>query len=297
MLAVVDCFMSFLIIFFVFVFGTIVGSFLNVVILRYNTGMKFFGKIIGPKERSMCFSCGKKLSWYELLPVLSFCFLRGKCAGCKSKISWQYPLVEIATGLLFVGIVYLNFSIVLSVLYAVIWSLLIVITVYDMRHKIIPDGLAYAFAAFAFLATLCVGFFQPTAGKATAEIGSLLLDHGLAALLFFSFFGGLWWVSGGRWLGFGDAKLAIGVGLLLGLARGLTALTLAFWIGAAVSIVLLVFQAVYQKVVQVGSLRRLPMALTMKSEIPFAPFIILGTLIAFFWNADVFTIVGQLLTF
>jgi leader peptidase (prepilin peptidase)/N-methyltransferase len=107
----------------------------------------------------------------------------------------------------------------------------------------------------------------------------------------------LWWVSGGRWLGFGDAKLVVGVGLLLGLVKGITALTLAFWIGAVVSIALLAFQAIYRKVVQVGGLRTDSPALTMKSEIPFAPFIILGTLIAFFWNADVFNIVGQLLTF
>lgn len=293
--------MSFLITFFVFIFGTIVGSFLNVVILRYNTGMKLFGKIFGTKERSMCFSCGKQLSWYELVPVLSFCFLRGKCAGCKSRISWQYPLVEIATGLIFVGIAYLNFfptenlglfSVAPAVLHTIIWSLLIVITVYDIRHKIIPDGLAFMFAAFAFMATVLVGLHTDT--------WSLLVDHSLAALAFFSFFGGLWWVSGGRWLGFGDAKLVVGVGLLLGLARGITALTLAFWIGAAVSIVLLGFQMLYQqyrKVVQVGGLRTTSPALTMKSEIPFAPFIILGTLIAFFWNVDVFTFVGQLLTF
>jgi leader peptidase (prepilin peptidase)/N-methyltransferase len=289
--------MSFLITFFVFMFGTIVGSFLNVVILRYNTGMKFFGKIRGPKERSMCFSCGKKLLWYELVPVFSFCFLRGKCAGCKSKISWQYPLVEIVTGAIFVGIWQSHFSTVLSMLHGIIWSLLIVITVYDMRHKIIPDALVYAFSMFAFVATLLVGFFQAQSGAVAAEIGSLLLDRGLAALIFFSFFGGLWWVSGGRWLGFGDAKLVVGVGLLLGLVKGITALTLAFWIGAVVSIALLAFQAIYRKVVQVGGLRTDSPALTMKSEIPFAPFIILGTLIAFFWNADVFNIVGQLLTF
>lgn len=304
--------LSLLITFFVFVFGTIVGSFLNVVILRYNTGMGFFGKLFGPKERSMCFSCGKMLAWHELIPVFSFCLQKGKCRGCKSKISWQYPLVELATGLIFVAIAWQNFSpvflnplnIFLCVLYAVIWSLLIIITVYDLRHKIIPDGLVYAFAVLSLVATVVgAGASAGVDGGVVAAgvLSSTLLSHVLAAAAFFSFFGGLWLVSGGRWLGFGDAKLVVGVGLLLGLAKGFMALTLAFWIGAVVSIALLFMQwfvaTVLPKVVRQSGLRGASATLTMKSEIPFAPFIILGTLISFFWTFDIFAAVGQLFTF
>ena len=72
----------------VFVFGTVIGSFLNVVVLRYKTGRKITG-------RSGCFSCGKKLSALELVPLLSFFFQGGKCTGCSSKISIEYPLIEI----------------------------------------------------------------------------------------------------------------------------------------------------------------------------------------------------------
>ena len=89
----------------IFVFGTIIGSFLNVVILRYGTGKSF------AKGSSQCFSCGKKLSWYELVPILSFLFQKGKCKGCGSKISWQYPLIETITGVLFLLIFNLQFSI------------------------------------------------------------------------------------------------------------------------------------------------------------------------------------------
>src|SRR3989338_3931288 len=95
----------------VFILGAIVGSFLNVVILRYNTGVSFFS------GRSFCPSCGKKLSWYELVPVVSFFALRRKCAGCDSKISWQYPLVEIATGLLFLLTLYALRSLLTSTIY------------------------------------------------------------------------------------------------------------------------------------------------------------------------------------
>mgnify|MGYP001613694074 CR=1 FL=1 len=288
--------MNFLISFLFFVLGTLIGSFLNVVILRYNTGKHIFGW----KERSICFSCSKKLAWHELVPVVSFCFLGGRCRGCKSRISWQYPLVEITTGLIFVGIFAQNFPIIFSLFAVAIWSSLIVITVYDLRHKIIPDGLVYAFIILSFLAAAIF----PSGG------GGFL--HSLfAGAVFFTFFAGLWLISGGRWLGFGDAKLVLGVGFLLGLARGLSALTLAFWIGAVVSIFLLGLNWLAKKLangaamanssaggeaIQFGRLRSRLFTLTMKSEIPFAPFIILGALIAFFWNIDIFGLAGLLFT-
>lgn len=281
--------MTFLIFLSIFLLGALIGSFLNVVILRYNTGKSIFGT----RERSVCFSCSKKLEWYELVPVVSFCFLRGRCSVCKSRISWQYPLVEIMTGLIFVGIFAKNFPDFLSanaflgtvvlvptvfaLLHAAIWSILIVITVYDLRHKIIPDGLVYGFIVLSFLSAIL------------DQVP--LLNFIFAGAVFFVFFAGLWLISGGRWLGFGDAKLVLGAGFLLGLARGLSALALAFWIGAVVSVFLLGLGWL-AKAIQSSRLRsRLP-NLTMKSEMPFAPFIILGALVAFFWDIDIFRLAG-----
>src|SRR3990167_10603774 len=210
----------------IFIFGTIVGSFLNVVILRYNTGVSFFS------GRSFCPSCGKKLSWYELVPIVSFLALRGKCAGCGSKISWQYPLVEIATGILFLLTIFnFQFSIfnietaIITLYYWIVWSILIVISVYDLRHKIIPDLLVFLFAGLSLVFLLL----------STWKTGFQMWDF-LAGPLFALPFPALWSVSQGKWMGVGDAKLALGIGWFLGLIKGSSAIILGFWMGAIVGL-------------------------------------------------------------
>ena len=121
----------------IFIFGTIIGSFLNVFVLRYNTGVSF---VTG---RSRCFSCSKDLHWYELIPLFSFLMLRGKCLKCKSKISYQYPLVEGLTGIIFVAVFLVIGLAPILPLYLIVASLLIAMSVYDFQHKIIPDGMVY----------------------------------------------------------------------------------------------------------------------------------------------------------
>ncbi len=127
--------------FSIFIFGAVVGSFLNVVILRLNTGQSIVS------GRSKCFSCAKKLRWYELLPVISFIFLRGKCSACRANISWQYPAVEIVTGLIFLQIFNeFSFYFLLSTFYfLLVFSVLIIIAVYDYRHQIIPNLFVWIF--------------------------------------------------------------------------------------------------------------------------------------------------------
>lgn len=267
----------------VFIFGTIIGSFLNVVILRYNTGMPIFGA----RERSRCFSCGKKLAPHELVPIFSFLFLLGRCSRCKSKISWQYPIVEFITGLIFLLVSIKNLPVLvqndsvnflwqflaITIFHLVIWSIFIVITFYDLKHKIIPNGLVYS---LIFLTLIGSGF---------------VLWNFLAGLIFFTFFFSLWFFSGGRWIGFGDAKLSLAVGFLLGVVHGISALILAFWIGAAVSISMIFLGAIFQKIpskaIRNSYLLAIAKNLTIKSEIPFAPFIILGTCIVFFMGFDI----------
>jgi prepilin signal peptidase PulO-like enzyme (type II secretory pathway) len=263
---------------FIFVLGAIVGSFLNVVILRHNTGRDLSG-------RSGCFSCGKKLHWYELFPVFSFLLQSGKCKGCKSRISYQYPLVEFSTGILFVLFAYLNdiifFPSLLNILILVtdwaIWSTLVVIFVYDLKHMIIPDKFAVIFSIFALIRISILFYFK-------AVTFPFVIGHIVAGFVLALFFFSLWAISRGRWMGLGDSKLALGIGFYLGLAQGLSALAFAFWIGAFVAL----SRIGYERLMSTVGLRKGLKTITMKSEIPFAPFLILGTLLAFIFQNDLF---------
>lgn len=253
---------------FVFVFGLIVGSFLNVVVYRYNSGVTLGG-------RSMCFSCGKTLRWYELVPVVSFLVQKGRCRTCKTRISWQYPSVELLTGVLFVGAFltagsYLRFAYLLIQL-----SLLVVIGVYDLRHKIIPDLFSYLFAgiAFAYLVSMFVlNGFQ----------FSVYWPDLIAGPVYFAPFAALWYFSRGTWMGFGDAKLALGIGWFLGMGRAYLAMFLSFWIGSIVGIILMLYS-------RYGGSRagKAKGKVTMKSEIPFGPFLIIGLLIMTFFSEQI----------
>lgn len=257
----------------VFIFGAIVGSFLNVVSLRMRTGRTLYG-------RSSCPSCGRILRAWELVPILSFFIINGRCSSCKSKISWQYPTVEFFTGLLFVfstvKVGNYDFTIPFFVfgLTALFCSTsaLVVIFVYDLKHKIIPDTLVL----ILFISALLWRVIVYTSGQLNS-----LLDF-LSPLIFFSFFALIWLISSGRAMGFGDAKLALALGLLLGFYQSLTGFVFAFWIGAAVSVAILLLQKLLSK----GELFHVGKTFTIKSEIPFAPFIIIGCLLAFLFNID-----------
>ncbi len=256
---------------FLFIFGAIIGSFLNVVIYRYNTG-----KTVG--GRSICMSCGKTLKWYELFPVLSYIFLGGACSKCKAKISPQYPLVEALTGLLFV-MTYMNVipitmqEYVLTSMYIVIACIMIVITVYDIRHKIIPDGFVYVFIILSLAKNFITSqdwFVLPS--------WEIWVAGPALALPFFT----LWLISKGTWMGFGDIKLMIGMGWFLGFASGANAVILAFWIACILTL---------------GWLFITRKKIKPKTEVPFGPYLVLGMYIVFFYNIQVidFSLVKDIL--
>lgn len=132
----------------VFILGLLVGSFLNVVIYRYNTGMSVVS------GRSRCLTCAHTLRWFELIPVVSFVIQAGRCRECHSRLSWQYPAVELLTGLIFLRVFQVvggNAHNLELAFWWLVFSILIVITIYDLRHKIIPDGLVGLLAGLAVL--------------------------------------------------------------------------------------------------------------------------------------------------
>ncbi len=289
------------------VLGVIIGSFLNVVILRYNTGKGLGG-------RSMCFSCRTTLRGIDLVPVLSFLFFRGRCRTCKSKISKQYISIELLTAFLFVLALHHNLHLFgatglsLEVLVnqglgvfidpnllgqgslhnfpaiifglkltidLVIMSVLVFMTGYDMRHKIIPDPSVFLFGLLALLGQLV--------------IGALSWNIFWAGIILAAPFYFIWLLSGGRLMGLGDAKLALGMGWMLGLALGATAVFFGFWLGAIISVGLLIIQ----KIMGIDKIRyflrtlHVP-RLTFKSEVPFAPFLIAGLLIVYVLGYNLF---------
>ena len=253
--------------------GLIVGSFLNVVILRHNTGASLGG-------RSGCFSCGHGLAWYEMFPVASYLALRGRCKHCGCKISKQYPVVGRLTGILFALWVWKFFPDFVSVVfYGRLMRLLVVIVVYDLKHKIIPDSPTYAFILLAVLSPAILGFFRWPAEVIGWQI-LLNLAGGLVILLFFF---SLWYFSGERWMGFGDAKLGFGLGALLGLLGAINAVVLAFWLGALIGLTLIALNKVKMK-----QMRTFCHHFSLKSEIPFAPFLVLGLVLSLFWNITIF---------
>jgi len=221
--------------------------------------------------------CGYVLSWFELLPILSFALLSGRCRSCYSRLSLQYPLVEFGNGLLYVlAFWYAGLTLEMVVLLPIL-SLLLLIFVYDLRHTIIPDEFSYLFATLALFFAL----LTETAGMWEALIAGPLVTFPLWLLHA---------LSRGKWMGLGDAKLALGIGWLLGLSGGFAALLLSFWFGAGISLLLTLY------VVLVRSLKRSSGAHTMKHEVPFAPYLVLGTLVALFCNITLIDLL-QWLTF
>ncbi len=259
---------------FFFIFGLIVGSFLNCVIWRLDSKKTFLS------GRSACTKCKHKLSFGDLIPILSFIILKGKCRYCKEKISWQYPLVELAAGILFVLTIHslqfttYNFKEIFAVSYWLfVVSSLLIIFVYDFKHYIIPDKVLFPAIFITVLYRLLEVFqranwnFSDLGLKALHLITNYLFS-GLGAAAFFLI---IFLLSKGRWIGFGDVKLGILLGLLLGWPKILTAMFIAYLIGGIISTGLIVFKK-----------------MGLKSEVPFAPFLIAGTFFALFWGDILF---------
>jgi len=263
-----------------FIFGAIVGSFLNVVIYRFHTGKSLSG-------HSHCLSCQHRLAWYELLPLISYIMLRGKCRTCGSYIPVRYTLVELMTASSFLAIFLRGGEPVTMSLLAICVALLIIIFVYDIYHYVIPNDLVMGVSIVA----LSIYGVEHFAHFNMIEFGYSLL----AALLAAGFFWFLWRVSSGRWIGFGDVKLALPLGFLAGINGVFSMVILSFWVGAAISIVIISVQQVLKRG-QIG-LRFFSAPLKMKSEVPFAPFLIAGFILSYWCSVDVLELITYVLSY
>ncbi len=246
----------------VFLFGTIVGSFLNCVIYRLEQGQSFL------KGRSYCPFCKHTLSWQDLIPVLSFLFLKGKCRYCQKKISIQYPLVELSAGILFLFIYLISRGPSSVIFNWMVSSFLIIIFIYDFKHYIISDSVIYPAIAIALIFNFQFLIFNEF---------SIFKFSILSAISAAAFFLLIVLVSRGKWMGVGDIKLAFLMGLVLGWPNILVALFSAFFIGAIIGIGLITAGKKH-----------------LKSEVPFGPFLVTGTFLAMLWGGE---IVNWYLTF
>ena len=245
------------------IFGLIVGSFLNVVILRFDA---LASAITG---RSHCPHCKRNLIWYELIPVLSYIALQGKCRTCKKPISIQYPLVELATGLIF-GLIYLQFGLTNIETYFLlaIAAILIVIFVYDMVKLEISDWLVLI-AAGLWLIYLAITLQFSFASYLPFLYGALALGGFLGLMVL---------ISREKWMGAGDIGLGALLGFMIGWPQVLLSSFSAFSLGALVGIILIIFKVS-----------------KIKDQLAFAPFLILGFFITLFWGNQILNWYGQLM--
>jgi leader peptidase (prepilin peptidase) / N-methyltransferase len=253
---------------FLFIIGTAFGSFLSVVTnrtLKNQSGI-FFGKSICPK-------CKHHLQTLDLIPLLSYLIYRGKCRYCHKKISIEYPLLELATGFIFVlnyyllfspsSDLFLNFPTINAILTYYIYSCLITLALFaisfcDLKAKEIPNSLLYTWIIICFAGPLILTNHSP-------------LSIGLALSVCLLLFGGQWLLSKGRWIGSGDIYFAIGMSFLLGLEKTVIAILITYILGSLISIILLLTKIAKRK-----------------DTIAFIPFLAFGTLISFYFGNQLY---------
>lgn len=250
-----------------FLFGAALGSFVNVVVTRLHVAPIM-------KGRSKCLSCGSQISWYDLIPVVSYLVLQGRCRSCKHRFGKEHLLVEMFYGAVFVC-VYLfilqGFPVMSGmwlwwlVVYSLLFVTLGVLSLYDLRHKMIP------FAWYLALLAVSAGVLAMRVVQGDPLV--TLAAPFLVALPFL----GVYLITKGRALGFADILMYIAVGAFFGIAQGIAVLFVSVWIGAVVGVVLHLLKKDRY---------------SFSSGIPFIPFIALAWIVVLFTDMDIFSIVS-----
>lgn len=246
-----------------FFYGAAIGSFVQVVATRLNVA-----PII--RSRSKCLSCGEALRASDLVPILSYLFLRGKCKYCKVPYGREAILVESMFGLVFALLYHFilvyqtpDFLVFWLLYYTLLFISLGVIALYDYRHSYVP---ILFLGLFSFLAFLVMGIRYVHDPSFTVLLGPLVVS--LPFLL-------VWLVTQGKALGLGDVLLYISVGAFFGIEQGLAVLFISVWLGAIIGICIYFFRR------KAGN---------MSTAIPFVPYIVMAFLIVLFTDMDIFSI-------
>ncbi len=237
---------------FAFILGAVVGSFLNVCICR----MPKDESIVSPP--SHCPRCGYRIRWFDNIPMLSYLLLRGKCRGCGTHISLQYPLVELLNAILTL-LLYLRFGTSLTFLALFLFcSALVVITFIDIEHQIIPDEISLPGILVGFV----FSFFLPWLGWLNSLVGILLGGGSLLTVAY-----GYHWLTGKEGMGGGDIKLLAMMGAFLGWKAVPFIILASSLVGSVVGISMIIFQKKDSKL-----------------AIPFGPYLAFGAVLFIFYG-------------
>lgn len=227
-----------------FIVGLAVGSFLNVVIYRFDDLKSILN------TRSRCNACRKQIVWYDLIPVISFVLLRGRCRKCKEQISWQYPLIELSTAIIFLLLVWYFGMYWLVILYALIYALLIIIFVQDVKTKYIYDIFSWS---LLIVSLICGAIF----------FRYDIIDFVWGIVAGGAILGALVLVSKEKWMGLGDVFVGASLGAILGGKKALLMIFLSFVIGSIYGL----WHIATKKT-------------NLKQSLPFTPFLIIASLIS-----------------
>lgn len=248
----------------IFIYGLIIGSFLNVCIYRI------------PREESIVFPsshcpiCNTTLKWYDNIPFFSYMLLKGKCRYCSTKISIQYPIVETLNAIIYL-ILFYYFKLSLDFIYlSLISSVLIVITFIDLKEMIIPDVLVIILLILSVLYKILNYYLYNVPPQILNSLGGLLIAGGLFLAIVILSKGGM---------GGGDVTLISALGFILGIKYILLNIFLSFILGAIISIILLITKIKDRK-----------------DPIPFGPFIILGFYITVLFGERIMNFYFTLIT-
>jgi len=237
-----------------FLLGTIMGSFIDCAVSRLAKKEDIVFK------RSYCPHCHHSLAWFDLVPIISFIVLKGRCRYCHRRISWEHPLVELGTGFLFILIFLLGGNTVLTAFFILVAIPLAIVFLFDLKYSLIPSQLIYPTLVFTLLSRLGLDIYQ---SQGFYFWTSHIFSGVLGLILMSGFLGCLYVLTKGRGMGLGDVELGMLLGAILGWPLSLVGLFLSFLIGAILGLILIVLK-------RKG----------WKSEVPFGPFLILGSTMA-----------------